>query len=102
MTSAEALLWRLRKPTPRRNGRRPICRPMLERLEDRLAPALLTDPNLVLSVPSVTKPGFLTPVTDAVFGTQFTRIAGNAGTSFTATAGGTGTWSYDARHMYSK
>src|SRR5206468_1340506 len=62
---------------------------------------LVTDPNKVFSVPSVSKPAYLTPVTDPNFGTQVTRIAGDPGTTLTA-ANGTGKWSYDARHWYSK
>jgi hypothetical protein len=98
--------------------RRPSCRPVLEDLEHRVAltapgpppiipppcslERIITDPNLVFSVPYVSKPAYLTPVTDPIFGTTITRIAGDPGTSFTTANDGTGTWSLDARHMYAK
>src|SRR5688572_18879717 len=42
MTPLSALLARLRGPSPCRGGRPPACRPVLERLEDRRAPATFT------------------------------------------------------------
>src|SRR5688500_6910644 len=42
MTPFSALLARLRGPAPRRGGRPPACRLVLERLEERLAPATFT------------------------------------------------------------
>ena len=60
---------------------------------------LVTDPNLVFSEPNVPRPGYLVPITDPVFHTQVTRIAGGIGLS---TAPVAGTWGADARHVYSK
>jgi hypothetical protein len=55
----------------------------------------------IFAVPIAARPAYLKPVTDPTFGTQVTRIAGDAGTPIT-TVNGTqiGTWSQDARHNY--
>jgi hypothetical protein len=55
----------------------------------------------VLAVPLVGKPAYLQPMTDPIFGTQITRIAGNAGTAIKSASGTPiGVWSRDARHNY--
>jgi hypothetical protein len=59
----------------------------------------LTDPEVVLSVPPLARPPFLTPVLDPAFGTMITRIAGDTGH---ATFPASGRWGSDARHAYSK
>ena len=59
----------------------------------------VTDPTLVFSEPSVSKPAYLAATTDPTFHTQVTRIAGDAGAS---TSPLSGTWGSDARHVYSK
>src|SRR5205807_1839257 len=64
--------------------------------------SVITDPNAVFNVPVVSKPDYLKSFTDAIFGTRITRIAGIPGTTIPATGGTPGTWSADARHMYSK
>jgi hypothetical protein len=59
--------------------------------------SLVTDATKVFSVPSVSKPAYLSAIEPAPFGTTITRIAGNSGASVLG-----GTWSTDARHHYSK
>jgi Bacterial Ig-like domain (group 2) len=64
--------------------------------------SLVTDPTAVFSEPTVSKPGYLAPITPQPFGTMVTRIAGDNGTSFAFSAGDLGTWGTDVRHHYSK
>jgi Fibronectin type III domain/Calcineurin-like phosphoesterase len=61
---------------------------------------LVTNANIVFSVPVNSKPGYLKPFTDPTFGSRITRIAGDPGASLTAADGSSGTWSRYARHHY--
>ncbi len=60
---------------------------------------LITDASVVFSVPLVSKPAYLAPITDSTFHTKVTRIGGDSGTTFTA-LNGTGTWGTDVRQHY--
>jgi chitodextrinase len=60
---------------------------------------LVTDGSTVFSVPQVSKPAYLAPVTDPTFGTKITRITGNSGAAILNIGG---KWGSDARHHYSK
>ncbi|MBI3608695.1 MAG: PKD domain-containing protein [Nitrospirae bacterium] len=62
---------------------------------------LVADPSLVLTIPQVPKPSYLTPFLEPTFGTTVTRIANDPAVTFT-TPTGDGTWGADARHHYSK
>jgi hypothetical protein len=63
------------------------------------ASAQTTDSSQVFPIPKISKPGYLNPITDPTFGTEVTRIAGNAGTPIDAVDG---RWGREARHHYSK
>ena len=65
---------------------------------DPSAPAVLTDPYRVFSVPLVPKPAYLAPFTYPTFGSSLERVGNNVGAS---TAPVPGTWASDARHVYS-
>jgi hypothetical protein len=66
-----------------------------------IAVPLITDPNTAYAVPVVSRPGYLQTIIDPTFGTQVTRIAGDAGAAVTTSDGTVlGTWSSDARHNY--
>ncbi len=55
----------------------------------------------VFAVPLAAKAGYLQSVTQATFGTQIIRVAGNPGAAITTASGTTiGVWSRDARHNY--
>ncbi len=60
---------------------------------------LITDSNLIFSVPKLTRLAYLTETRDPIFGTKITRIADDTGNS---TLPVKGTWGEDARHHYSK
>jgi len=62
------------------------------------SPAMVTNPTQVFTVPQVSKPGYLSPITDPTFGTTVTSICGSTGTAI-PTIGGT--WQSLARHTYS-
>lgn len=62
-------------------------------------PAVISDPDLVFTVPALARPEYLLQTPDPTFGTLVMRIAGTAGTPTTPVAG---TWGSDARHGYSK
>ena len=62
-------------------------------------PALVTDPNVVFSIPSMGRPSYLIQTSDPVFTSPLVRIAGSIGSS---TSPVSGTWGSDARHGYSK
>jgi len=65
---------------------------------------LVTDPNLVFSVPQVPKPFYLTPALDPTFGTTITRVANDPSQamSWPGPPSGSGTWGSDARQHYQK
>jgi len=64
---------------------------------------LIADPYAVLEKPGISRPGYLEPMTDPVFGTTVTRITGDPGTPIVNTDDQTiGTWGTAARHWYSK
>ena len=63
------------------------------------SPNVITDPSLVLTIPSVPKPAYLSPITPGPFNLPVIRIGGNAGATFTA-LNGTGTWGTDVRQHY--
>ncbi len=63
------------------------------------APAVLTDPITVYTVPQVSKPAYLAPFNDPTFGSQVKRVGNNVGAS---TSPVSGSWGSDARHVYSK
>jgi len=58
-----------------------------------------TDGSSVFSVPTVFKPGYLSPITDPTFGTKITKISNDAGT---VTSSPSVSWGSRARHVYSK
>lgn len=60
---------------------------------------LLSD-TLTHSVPTVSKPAYLVPTTDPVFGTKVTRITGDPGTAISGVSGGV--WGNIVHHQYSK
>src|SRR5207253_597147 len=74
---------------------------LMARASTTALPALVANPDLVFSEPFVSKPAYLTPYTDPIFGTQITRIGADPGQSVTTPSDGTGTWSTSARHEYS-
>src|SRR5206468_101258 len=61
----------------------------------------ITDPGIVLAVPTLAKPVFLSPIYPTPFSLKVMRIVGDSGTTITMTGGGSGTWGADARHHYS-
>jgi len=61
----------------------------------------ITDPGIVLTVPTLAKPVFLSPIYPTPFSLKVMRIVGDSGTTITMTGGGSGTWGADARHHYS-
>ena len=57
----------------------------------------------VYSVPSVSRPAYLLPMTDPTFGTAVTRVTGEYGDAIVTSSGDTiGTWGNVVRHHYSK
>ena len=61
----------------------------------------ITDPSVVLTEATLSKPGYLVPVSPAPFGLKVTRVVNDPGQSMTF-QNGSGTWGSDARQHYSK
>src|SRR5690349_18662204 len=61
----------------------------------------ITDPGIVLTVPTLAKPAFLSPIYPTPFNLKVMRIVGDSGTTTPMTGGGSVTWGSDARHHYS-
>ena len=61
----------------------------------------ITDPGIVLTVPTMPKPSFLSLIYPTPFNLKVMRIVGDSGTTIPMTGGGSVTWGSDARHHYS-
>jgi hypothetical protein len=63
-------------------------------------PLVSSDPYAVFPVPQVSRPPYLSPFKEPVFGTTVMRIAGDTNAPIEFPSGGTGIWGADARQHY--
>src|SRR2546422_823232 len=61
----------------------------------------ITDPGIVLTVPTLAKPAVLAPIYPTPFSLKVMRIVGDSGTTITMTGGDPGTWGAGARNHIS-
>lgn len=62
---------------------------------------LVTDPDVVIPMPNMSKPGYLQPDTDPNFNTVITRITGDEGDTYTDLYGNQYQWGQHSIHHYS-
>jgi len=62
---------------------------------------VITDPSAILTISEVPKPGYMSPIRPAPFGTEMVRIVGDPGTRIMFSNGAVGLWNTDARQHYS-